>query len=97
LCCAGEQYSKALLAIINFAQSAHTDDTEGVEDMSPGLPDSERATPGDNQSNSSLSREARRAKRVSLFDRIEKELPSLSPDRFPKTIQLFPNLPKKIN
>jgi hypothetical protein len=40
-------------------------DTEGVEEISPGLPDSERATPGLKSLNSPLSRVARRAKRVS--------------------------------
>jgi len=46
-------------------------DTKGVEAISPGLPDSERATPGPNPFNPSLSRVARRAKRVSSFDRIK--------------------------
>jgi hypothetical protein len=59
---------------LGFARSAHTDDTEGVEDISPGLPDSERATPGTDPFNPSLSREARRAKRVSLFDRLNQWL-----------------------
>jgi hypothetical protein len=43
----------------------HNDDTESVEDISPGLPDSERATRGRPSIKSSLSRAARRAKRVS--------------------------------
>jgi len=42
------------------------DDTEGVEDISPGLPDSVRATPGSNPFKPSFSREARRAK-ASIF------------------------------
>src|SRR5690348_469596 len=47
-------------------EARHAGDAEGVEEISPGLPDSERATPGPNPLNRSLSREARRAKRVSL-------------------------------
>ena len=43
----------------------HSGDPKGVEDISPGLPDSERATPGANPFNPSISRAARRAKRVS--------------------------------
>jgi len=48
---------KARLRNLDFAQSAQTDDTEGVEDMSPGLPDSARATPGIDRFNPSLSRD----------------------------------------
>ena len=50
------------------AQSAGIDDTKGVEDINPGLPDSGRATPGFDPFNPPLSREARRATRVSSID-----------------------------
>jgi len=43
---------------LSSTRSAHTHDAEGVGDISPRLPDSERATPGSYQYNPSLSREA---------------------------------------
>ena len=50
-----------------FSGLFQSGDTKGVEAFSyTGLPDSERATPGPRPFNPSLSREARRAKRVSL-------------------------------
>lgn len=52
------------------AQSAHSNDTESVEEYNPGLPDSGRATLGFHLVRPSLSRAARRAKRVSSLCRI---------------------------
>jgi hypothetical protein len=69
-----------LEAIFYRTKRMHADNIEDVEDISPRLPESARATLGAKPLNPSLSRVARRAQRVSRYRRIKPSIPSLFKD-----------------